>query len=109
MPSLIHLPRDPDPNLLLCSSATVFLHLTRSTGSCAASLHSGSMWKMGVVLKPGREAVVVVVVMVVVAGVVVAVVVVGVEVVAVVVVVTPAAAMVMAVMGVVVMVVESTS
>lgn len=47
-PSLMHRPLPPDPNLLLCSSAFVFLHLTGRTAKFADSDQLYTGWVLGV-------------------------------------------------------------
>lgn len=48
VPSLIHRPLPPDPNLLLCNSAFVFLHLIGSTARFAESDQLYIGWVLGV-------------------------------------------------------------
>lgn len=55
-PNLIHLPRPPEPNRLLWSSADVFLHLTGKIGKLAASFQEyvGPETVTGVALLPSE-------------------------------------------------------
>lgn len=48
VPSLIQRPLPPDPNLLLCNSAFVFLHLTGNTAKLADSDQLYIGWELGV-------------------------------------------------------------